>query len=261
MATTRAVSIPVVCDAQKGLLVPVSIQGAPPRLFVLDTGSSITVIDDHSAAQFGLAPAGEDSLLIRLRPARHRATQVGTVALPRATCHRRSTPERSQAARQHRWDPRKRRPASHGPNHDRQCQVSADRRRPRWRKPEVHVPLSWHQGRPVIAAGGGCAPGTRLGRDTVTRSATAAAAAPCAGAADWHPSSGSTAGRSNTQLERQVMGGRTLVQAIDPDDRCLICRSSCSPAAAGRPLNTVTVRRPSRVTAAHPRRPRSPGRP
>ncbi len=54
--TTRgAVSIPLVCDARKGLLVPVSVQGAPARLFVLDTGSSVTVIGDRAARELSLA--------------------------------------------------------------------------------------------------------------------------------------------------------------------------------------------------------------
>ena len=84
IASSRAVTIPLVCDAQKALLVPVSIQGAPPRLFVLDTGSSITVIDDRTAGQFGLAPAGRIASRSGSDPLVMAQLTIGTVILPEA---------------------------------------------------------------------------------------------------------------------------------------------------------------------------------
>jgi hypothetical protein len=57
-ATPGAFTIPLVCDAQKALIVPVSVQGAPPRPYLLDTGASITTIDDRTAAALALVQAG-----------------------------------------------------------------------------------------------------------------------------------------------------------------------------------------------------------
>ena len=50
--------IPLVCDAQKTLIVTVSVQGAPPQPFLLDTGASMTTIDERTAADLRLTGAG-----------------------------------------------------------------------------------------------------------------------------------------------------------------------------------------------------------
>ena len=51
-------SIPLVCDARSSLIVPVSVQGAAPRPFLLDTGASITTIDERLSQRLGLTMVG-----------------------------------------------------------------------------------------------------------------------------------------------------------------------------------------------------------
>ena len=44
-STPGGATIPLLCDAQKALVVPVSVHEAPPRPFLLDTGASISTTD------------------------------------------------------------------------------------------------------------------------------------------------------------------------------------------------------------------------
>ena len=53
------------------VLVPVSVNGSKPALFVLDTGASSSVIDEADAAQFGLKPGAKNVTL-----------ELGEVKLP-----------------------------------------------------------------------------------------------------------------------------------------------------------------------------------
>jgi aspartyl protease len=50
--------IPLVCDAQKVIHVPVSVEGTPARPFLLDTGASLTTIDERTATRLALVGAG-----------------------------------------------------------------------------------------------------------------------------------------------------------------------------------------------------------
>ncbi len=78
------VDIPLVCDAQKTLLVPVSVHGAPARPFLLDTGSSITMIDDRMAAELALTSAGRIASPSGSDPLVTARLRVGPVVLPQA---------------------------------------------------------------------------------------------------------------------------------------------------------------------------------
>jgi hypothetical protein len=51
-------SVPIRCDASRGILVPVGINGGAARPFLLDTGASLTTIDGREASKRGLATAG-----------------------------------------------------------------------------------------------------------------------------------------------------------------------------------------------------------
>jgi hypothetical protein len=51
-------SVPITCDASRGILVPVSVNGGAARPFFLDTGASLTTIDSREADRLGLATAG-----------------------------------------------------------------------------------------------------------------------------------------------------------------------------------------------------------
>ncbi len=50
--------VPLVCDAQRTIHVPVSVEGTPARPFLLDTGASLTTIDEDTATRLALAGAG-----------------------------------------------------------------------------------------------------------------------------------------------------------------------------------------------------------
>lgn len=182
MVTSLAVSIPLVCDAQKALLVPVSIQGAAPRPFVLDTGSSITVIDDHTAAQFGLAPAGRIASPSGSDPLVVAQLTIGTVVLPEA-------PVATVDART----------LSHllgdiggilGSDVLRamgrttidyaKCQLTVGGEMAATGE-STRIPLTWHQGRPVIAAG----EGARLLLDSGATTVTVFSDTPAAAGLRW----------------------------------------------------------------------------
>jgi predicted aspartyl protease len=51
-------SVPIRCDASRGILVPVAVNGGAARPFLLDTGASLTTIDGREADRLGLATAG-----------------------------------------------------------------------------------------------------------------------------------------------------------------------------------------------------------
>jgi hypothetical protein len=51
-------TVPLVCDAQMTMHVPVSVEGRPARPFLLDTGASLTTIDEDTATRLALAGAG-----------------------------------------------------------------------------------------------------------------------------------------------------------------------------------------------------------
>lgn len=50
--------IPLVCDARKSLLVPVRVNGRDVQPFLLDTGSSVTTIDERLTSRLSLPTAG-----------------------------------------------------------------------------------------------------------------------------------------------------------------------------------------------------------
>ena len=145
-------AVPLLCDAQNTLLVPVSVQGSPARPFLLDTGASVTTIDERTAASLGLASAGAAGLVnaqlivagtalpaqsVATGSVKRLAGLVGNVggilgsdalrALGRTTIDYRGCTLTVGA-----------------PPDDPPGPIDA-----------VRVPLEWHQGRPVIAIAGG----------------------------------------------------------------------------------------------------------
>ena len=172
-----AVSIPLVCDARKGLFVPVSVQGAPARLFVLDTGSSVTVIDDRSARERSLAPAGRIASSSGSDPLVTAQLTVGPVALPPGQV---VTADGRQLSRllgnvggilgSDALRALGRTAIDMG-----ECRLTVGGSDPGGGA--VRVPFEWHQGRPVIAVGGGARLVLDSGATTVTVFSDAAAAA------------------------------------------------------------------------------------
>lgn len=182
ISTSRAISIPLVCDAQKALLVPVSIQGAPPRPFILDTGSSISVIDNHTAGQFRLAPAGRIASTSGSDPLVVAQLTIGTVVLPEAPVATIDARRLSQLLG------------------DIGGILGSDALRAMGRTTidyancrltvggavaetgeSTRIPLTWHQGRPVIAVG----EGARLLLDSGATTVTVFSDTPAAAGLRW----------------------------------------------------------------------------
>ncbi|HEY6509632.1 MAG TPA: aspartyl protease family protein [Vicinamibacterales bacterium] len=169
-------SIPLVCDAQKTLLVPVSVQGAPARPFVLDTGSSITVIDDRTAEDRDLAPAGRiaspsgsDSLVSA-------QLTVGSMVLPAspvATADVRRLSRLLGDVGGILGSDALRAMGRTAIDYAR-CRLSVGGSKADGE--EVRIPLEWHQGRPVITVGGGARLVLDSGATTVTVFSDTAAA-------------------------------------------------------------------------------------
>ncbi len=173
---TRAIDIPLVCDARKGLLVPVSVQGAPARPFVLDTGSSITVIDNRSAAERALAPAGRIASPSGSDPLVMAQLTIGAVALPPGRVVTTDIRQLSRllgdvggilgndalrAMGRTAIDYARCRLSVGGSDADEEA---------------IRIPFEWHQGRPVITVGGGARLVLDSGATTVTVFSDTAAA-------------------------------------------------------------------------------------
>jgi hypothetical protein len=174
--TTRAVSIPLVCDAEKTLLVPVSVQGAPARPFVLDTGSSITVIDDRTAEDLNLAPAGRIASPSGSDPLVTAQLTVGSVILPAspvATADVRRLSGLLGAVGGILGSDALRAMGRTAIDYAR-CGLSVGGSQAD--EEEVRIPLEWHQGRPVITVGGGARLVLDSGATTVTVFSDTAAA-------------------------------------------------------------------------------------
>ncbi len=195
----RALSVSRSCVTPgRTLLVPVSVQGGLARPFVLDTGSSITVIDDRTAADLGLTPAGRiaspspsgsDPVVIAqltvgsvaLPPGRVVVADVrqlarllgdvggilgsdalramGRTTIDYAQCRLTVGGAAAEADPSH-WRP-----------------FNQRRRRLEPRRRAVRIPFEWHQGRPVITVGGGARLLLDSGTTTVTVFTDTAAAA------------------------------------------------------------------------------------
>jgi hypothetical protein len=152
------VTIPLVCDAQNGLTVPVSVHGAPPRPFLLDTGASITTIDDRTATALALGGAGRIPSGAGTDPLVSARLTVGPAELPVRPVAIADVRELaalvgdvggilgSDALRA----------MGHATIDYERCTLIAggtiDADLP---ARAVRVPLEWHQGRPVVAIAGG----------------------------------------------------------------------------------------------------------
>jgi hypothetical protein len=168
-ATMRAISIPLECDARRGLLVPVSVQGAPARPFVLDTGSSITVIDDRAAGELSLARAGRIASPSGSDPLVMAQLTVGSVALPPG---RVATADVRQLSRLLGdvggilGSDALRAMGRTAIDYARcRLTVGGSAAEP---DPFTRIPFEWHQGRPVITVGGGARLVLDSGASTVT---------------------------------------------------------------------------------------------
>src|SRR6187549_3287986 len=77
-------TIPLVCDARKSLLVPVRVNGLDVRPFLLDTGSSVTTIDERLISRLSLPPAGRIASATGFDPLVTAQLTIGPVTLPGA---------------------------------------------------------------------------------------------------------------------------------------------------------------------------------
>jgi len=77
-------TIPLVCDARKALLVPVRVNGLEVRPFLLDTGSSVTTIDERLTSRLSLPPAGRIASATGSDPLVTAQLTIGPVTLPGA---------------------------------------------------------------------------------------------------------------------------------------------------------------------------------
>jgi hypothetical protein len=77
-------TIPLVCDARKSLLVPVRVAGQDVRPFLLDTGSSVTTIDQELVRRLSLPPAGRIASGAGFDPLVTAQLTIGPVTLPAA---------------------------------------------------------------------------------------------------------------------------------------------------------------------------------
>ena len=193
--TMRTVSIPLVCDAWKGLLVPVSVQGAPARPFVVDTGSSITVIDDRAAGELSLPPAGRMASPSGSDPLVIAQLTIGPVALPPGRVVTADVRQLSRllgdvggilgsdallAMGRTAIDYARCRLTVGGSAAEMDASTTAPapdaRRRGESGTAAVRIPLEWHQGRPVVTVGGGARLVLDSGASTVTIFSDTAAA-------------------------------------------------------------------------------------
>jgi len=81
---TPAEPVPLVCDARRSLVVPVSVEGTTPRPFLLDTGASISTIDERLVQRLGLATIGRIPSWRGTDPLVGAQLTVGAVRLPAA---------------------------------------------------------------------------------------------------------------------------------------------------------------------------------
>ena len=77
-------TIPLVCDARKSLLVPVRVNGLEVRPFLLDTGSSVTTIDERLRSRLSLPAAGRIASRSGSDPLVTAQLAIGPVTLPAA---------------------------------------------------------------------------------------------------------------------------------------------------------------------------------
>jgi hypothetical protein len=75
-------TIPLVCDARKSLLVPVRVNGLDVRPFLLDTGSSVTTIDERLISRLSLPTAGRIASSSGSDPLVTAQLAIGPVTLP-----------------------------------------------------------------------------------------------------------------------------------------------------------------------------------
>ena len=159
-STPGGATIPLLCDAQKALVVPVSVHEAPPRPFLLDTGASISTVDERTAADLGLVAAGRipsgrgsDALVM----ARLTVGRTALTALPVATADfRRLTTLIGNVAGILGSDAL--RAMGHVTiDYERCALIVGGTLSPSAALPAgaARVPLEWHQGRPVVAIAGG----------------------------------------------------------------------------------------------------------
>jgi hypothetical protein len=162
--------VPLVCDAQKTIHVPVSVEGTPARPFLLDTGASLTTIDEEIATRLALAragripsPTGSDPLVIARLAVGRSVLAAGRVVTADFRRLRALVGEvdgilGSDALRAMRRATI---------DYDR-CVLVAGETIGQLPPGAVKVPLELHQGRPVVVIGGG----GRLVLDSGAASAT-----------------------------------------------------------------------------------------
>jgi predicted aspartyl protease len=76
-----SLSQPVPFEERKGLVVVrVRVNGAPPAPFVLDTGASVSLIDERFARRLGVAPGAARAELTGIGPGNFRRASVAALA-------------------------------------------------------------------------------------------------------------------------------------------------------------------------------------
>lgn len=204
-AMPSGVDIPIVCDARDAILVPVSVHGAPARPFLLDTGSSITMIDERVASGLALAAAGRIASPLGSDPLVTAQLTVGPVALPPArvvTADVRRLAnllghiggnvggilgsDALRAMGSTTIDYARCRLTVGGSAADLAPLASATIReaegRLEARRTTTRLPLQWHEGRPVIAVTGGA----RLVLDSGAATVTLFSDTPAAATLKWN---------------------------------------------------------------------------
>lgn len=198
---SRDASVPLVCDARNALLVPVSIQETPARPFLLDTGSSITMIDSRLAAELALAPAGRITSPSGSDPLVTAQIRVGPIVLPAGRVisadFRPLSPLLGKVGGILGSDALRAMGdvtidyarclltvggASAEPDPPAMATLRHAQDRPGSSRRATRIPLVWHEGRPVITVGGGA----RLVLDSGAATVTVFSDTPAAATLRWN---------------------------------------------------------------------------
>jgi predicted aspartyl protease len=83
--TAQIVTVKIKLDERSMIIVPVSVNGAGPYDFVLDTGCSKTIVDRKLAGELSLPPAGETTIVGVLASAKLSVVHVNSLSVGGAT--------------------------------------------------------------------------------------------------------------------------------------------------------------------------------
>jgi Aspartyl protease len=149
--------VPLVCDAQNAMSVPVSVESTPARPFLLDTGASLTTIDERAATRLALADAGRIASPVGSDPLVTAQLTVGSAVLAAGrvvTADFRRLRELLGAVDGILGSDALRAMGRATIDYDRCLLVAGGTIGP-LPPGAVRVPLEFHEGRPVVVIGGG----------------------------------------------------------------------------------------------------------